>query len=244
MHHLVALSGGKDSTALALRLKELYPDTDWIFFCTPTGDELPEMEAHWKKLESLLGQEIRRVYDPDYPDLYSLIEHFGALPNHRQRWCTRILKIEAAQRFYQQFDQATIYVGLRADEEARVGRRGVFDENISTRHPFQEWGWNIGHVWDYLEQRGVEIPWRTDCGMCFWQRIGEWWTLWRYYPVHFKYYMYLEGKIGHTLMSPGKHKIWPHDLRRLAKEFRKGRLPQEIKRGEKRQGQRCRTCSL
>ena len=54
MKHIVALSGGKDSTALALRLAEVEP-RDYEYLCTPTGDELPVMEAHWRHLETLLG---------------------------------------------------------------------------------------------------------------------------------------------------------------------------------------------
>ena len=40
MIHVVGLSGGKDSTALALRLAETSPQ-DYVYLCTPTGDELP-----------------------------------------------------------------------------------------------------------------------------------------------------------------------------------------------------------
>lgn len=40
--HVVALSGGKDSTALALRLKEIEP-REYQYVCTPTGDELPDL---------------------------------------------------------------------------------------------------------------------------------------------------------------------------------------------------------
>jgi tRNA(Ile)-lysidine synthase TilS/MesJ len=35
--HIVGLSGGKDSTALAIRLKELNPDANYLYVCTPTG---------------------------------------------------------------------------------------------------------------------------------------------------------------------------------------------------------------
>ena len=73
--HIVALSGGKDSTALALRLKEIEP-RNYIYVCTPTGDELPEMIAHWHKLSSLLGQPILRVRDPEYKTIYDLDDRY------------------------------------------------------------------------------------------------------------------------------------------------------------------------
>jgi 3'-phosphoadenosine 5'-phosphosulfate sulfotransferase (PAPS reductase)/FAD synthetase len=246
MEHLVGLSGGKDSTVMSLRLKELYPNTKFKFFCTPTGDELPEMETHWKKIEGLLGQKIIRLHHPDYQTLYDLIDHFKALPNYKQRWCTRIIKIETAQIFYNQFKDATIYVGLRADEQQRQGNRGVFDNNVIQRFPLQEWGWGLPEVLGYLKSKKITIPRRTDCGMCFYQRIGEWWLLWHEYPSLFKRYADMEVKLGHTLMAPGKHKIWPHDLTSLSVEFAKGRKPREIKHTKNTNTNmvQCRVCSL
>lgn len=237
--HIVALSGGKDSAALALRLQEVEP-RNYIYICTPTGDELPEMELHWQKLSKLIGQPILRLRDPDYPTIYDLIDHFGALPNFRQRWCTIILKIETAQQFYNMVKPAVIYVGLRADEESRQGNK-LFDADIEQRYPMREWGWGINDVWDYLNKKGVEIPRRTDCAMCFYQRIGEWWTLWNDCPDIFKKLSNLEDKIGKTLMIPGKHKIWPHKLSDLAIEFSTGRRPREIKFNHEN---KCRVCSL
>ena len=83
MQHIVALSGGKDSTAMALRLTQVEP-RDYIYICTPTGDELPEMKQHWHNLSVLLGKPILYLHDPKYPTIYDLIEHFNALPNFRQ----------------------------------------------------------------------------------------------------------------------------------------------------------------
>ncbi len=51
--HVVALSGGKDSTAMALALAEKEP-RDYLYVITPTGNELPEMYVHWKKISDLL----------------------------------------------------------------------------------------------------------------------------------------------------------------------------------------------
>jgi len=55
--HIVALSGGKDSTAMALRLVEVEP-RDYTFVCTPTGDEPPTMIEHWIKVGKMLGKPI------------------------------------------------------------------------------------------------------------------------------------------------------------------------------------------
>ena len=198
------------------------------------------METHWWKLSRLLGQPILRLRDLEYQTIYDLIEHFQALPNFRQRWCTRILKIELAQQFYNLVKPAVIYVGLRADEKERQGNK-LFDADINQCFPMQEWGWGIDDVWGYLKEKRVEIPRRTDCAMCFFQRIGEWWLLWRDHNDIYQKLADLEDRIGHTLMTQGIHKIWPHKLSDLAVEFIKGRTPREIKSIRK---QACRACSL
>ena len=155
---------------MSLRLIELYPDIPWTFFCTPTGDELPEMIAHWGQLEEKLGVPIHQIHRR-HPDgrvmtLYSLIDFFSALPNPQMRWCTRMLKIEPAQTFMRSVlidGPALMYVGLRADEPERLG---LYARDIPVRFPMRGWGWGVGDVWAYLAKRGVAIPRRTDCSLC------------------------------------------------------------------------------
>jgi predicted PP-loop superfamily ATPase len=77
MNHVVALSGGWDSTAMALRLAEVEP-RPYVYLITPTGDELPDMLEHWAHLECLLGAQLTRVTDET---LNGLIGHYRALPN-------------------------------------------------------------------------------------------------------------------------------------------------------------------
>jgi len=59
MKHIVALSGGKDSTAMALWLVQNEP-RDYEFICTPTGDELPEMIEYWRMYMDAEAEEIER----------------------------------------------------------------------------------------------------------------------------------------------------------------------------------------
>src|SRR5262245_34722549 len=90
MHHIVALSGGKDSTALALRLAEVEP-RDYTYVCTPTGDEPQAFFDHLDYLRRVLGKPILPIMHP--LGLNGLIAKKQALPNHRARWCTQMLKI-------------------------------------------------------------------------------------------------------------------------------------------------------
>lgn len=158
--HIVALSGGKDSTAMALRLAESEPHNLYTYVCTPTGDELPEMIHHWKKLEGILGKRIVPIYRKG--GLKKLCEEQNALPNFRMRFCTRMLKLYPYTEWIQNHLPAVSYVGLRADEpeEAREGMRynTKIQEQLSVRYPLREWGWDIDAVWDYLDQKGIEIP--------------------------------------------------------------------------------------
>ncbi len=232
MYHIVALSGGKDSTALALRLKEVEP-REYIYLCTPTGNELPSMEAHWDALEKLLGIQITRLTNHD---LLFWIHHFQALPNWRQRWCTRLLKIEPCLFYVQQHQPATLYVGLRADEEER---KGIYSGDALTRFPLREWGWDLQAVHHYLQEKGVTIPARTDCAWCYGQRLQEWKQLWLHFPEKYAEAEALEGQLGVTFRSPGRD-TWPASLSQLRLEFAAGRKV----RGEATAPTPCRVCTL
>ena len=238
---IVALSGGKDSTALALRLMEVEPK-DYTFICTPTGDELPEMEEHWRNLEYLLGKPLLKIRHK--LNLNELIDFYKALPSWRMRWCTRQLKIEVAQAFYLAHPGSTAYVGLRADEEEREG--GIYGEKvIKQRYPLREWGWGINEVTEYLKKRGVSIPRRTDCARCCFQKLGEWWDLWKNYPEIYKNAEDQELKYGHTFRSPSRD-TWPASLAGLRSEFESGRVPRgaNINGDDTLNEQKCRTCSI
>lgn len=242
MKQVIALSGGKDSTALALRLAEVEP-RDYIYLITPTGDELPEMLAHWEKLESLLGKPLTRITNGT---LNSWIEHFHALPNWRQRWCTRLLKIEPCLAYLKSIHPATLYVGLRADEEER---KGIYSNDVTCRFPLREWGWGMGEVVGYLKERGVSIPKRTDCARCYGQRLGEWRQLWKKHPDLYADAERQEIAIGATFRSPGRDSM-PAPLVQLRGVFEE-EVTMKAKQGTlfdaefcDDEGGACRVCSL
>lgn len=250
MKHIVALSGGKDSTAMALRLAEIEP-RDYVYVITPTGNELPEMIAHWRKLMDLLGKPLLPILTNTSMSLQTAIRSQVMLPSHRARWCTRKLKLEPYYQWLASQGSCTSYVGLRADEDDRAGM--VFKDQgaIHMDFPMKRWGWGIDEVMRYLADRGVTIPDRTDCAACFWQRIGEWYLLWR---DNIDQYMEAEGleefvseRRGqqYTFRSPQRDS-WPASLKELRAEFESGRVPtQSLKMMDaRRQSGACRVCTL
>jgi 3'-phosphoadenosine 5'-phosphosulfate sulfotransferase (PAPS reductase)/FAD synthetase len=243
--HIVALSGGKDSTAMALALAEFEP-ADYTYVCTPTGDELPEMVEHWAKLENLLGKKIIHLGERT---LAGLIVEQSALPNHRQRWCTRKLKLETYYRWLADQGPVISHVGLRADEESRPGMIFPDADGVAMDFPMRRWGWSLDDVHAFLDDKGVTIPGRTDCALCFWQRLGEWHALWRDHPDRFERGVALEAFVSekrgkpYTFRSPSRD-TWPASLRDLRNEFEKGRVPKTTATDARRQIGACRVCTL
>lgn len=249
MKHIVALSGGKDSTAMALALAEREP-RDYVYVITPTGNEPPAMFAHWKKCSELLGKPLMPIMRHS---LKGLVTSQLAIPNHRQRWCTRMIKLEPYYEWLAEQKPCTSYVGLRADEESRAGMIFPDADGVKMRFPMQEWGWTIDDVMAFLNERGITIPDRTDCMWCFWQKLGEWWLLWRdNLPA------YLEAEELEALISQERGKLqtwrspsrdsWPADLYSLRLRFEAGDVPERSLKmmadQRARQIGTCRVCTL
>lgn len=243
--HVVGMSGGHDSSIMSLLLVEREP-RPYAFVCTPTGDELPEMFAHWRAMGERLGSRILPIMAHS---LRSLIDEYQALPNFRQRWCTRRIKIEPYEAFLAQLAQGgpvVSYVGLRADEPAREG--GIYShiDGVTMRFPLREWGMGESEVQAGLAARGVVCPLRTDCARCYHQRIGEWFLLWLDNRDLYLDAERDEERTGYTFRTPGRDS-WPTPLRDLRLEFEAGKTPNVSLRRMAREYMAtgaCRVCAL
>lgn len=228
---VVAFSGGKDSTALVLRLAELGEEFTCLF--TPTGDELPELAAHMAHVLQMID---RPLVTPVNQSLAYWIDFYQALPNWRMRWCTRQIKIRPAIDWLTLNPGYTLCIGLRADEE---DREGLYGDYAVYRYPFREWGWKLADVIAYNAQRGVTVPARTDCAVCPYQRLIEWHTLWQQHPDRWARGEAWEAQTGHTFRS-AQRDTWPAAMRDLRAEFEQGRVPRNTKAAQNA----CRVCSL
>lgn len=242
--HIVGLSFGKDSTAMALALREREP-RPYTYVCTPTGDELPEMVAHMMRVESLLRTPVVKLTNGT---LATQIEANHMLPNFRARWCTRLLKLKPFGEFMAAHAPCVAYVGIRDDEDEREGTRPGGDSapmgtEARQDFPFQRWGWGLEQVWAYLNELGIEIPERTDCARCPYQKLGEWYNLWLNHPAIYADAECDEKRWGHTFRSDQRD-TWPASLADLRSKFEAGEKPERsLRMMEKRAGM-CRACSL
>ncbi len=173
--HILSLSGGKDSTALALYMRDRVPQMEYVF--CDTGEELAETYDYLLKIEAQLGIKIIRL-NPDRQFRHWLDLYRGVLPDARTRWCTRMLKLRPFENFVGD-SPVSLYVGIRADEPHRTGYVST-KANICARFPFVEDGITRRDVLRLLDDSGLGLPdyykWRSrsGCYFCFFQQLREW----------------------------------------------------------------------
>ena len=192
--HVLGISGGKDSAALAVYMRDNYPELDIDYFFTDTGKELPEVYSFLSKLEGYLGKPILRI-NPDRDFDFWLMQHNNFLPSAQARWCTICMKLKPFEAWVGKFlnDGYTVYsyVAIRSDEEYREGYQSRH-ENLKVKMPFRENGIDKKGVIDILEYSGLGLPdyykWRSrsGCTFCFFQRKIEWVRLMEKHPDAFE----------------------------------------------------------
>lgn len=196
VRHVCGISGGKDSSALAVHLRDRVPEMEY-FFCD-TGAELPETYEYLNKLEVVLGKPIARLNaDRGFDHWFEVYR--GTLPSPQMRWCTRQVKIKPLEDWLGE-DPAISYVAIRSDERNRKGYVST-KPNIQAVFPFIEDGIDHEGVLKILDDAGVGLPayyeWRTrsGCYFCFFQRKAEWVGLADRHPDLFERAKAIESKV-------------------------------------------------
>jgi Phosphoadenosine phosphosulfate reductase family len=191
--HVLGLSGGRDSAALAVYMRQHFPELDIEYFFTDTGKELPEVYEFLGRLEGFLGKPILRL-NPDRDFDFWLKQYNNFLPSPQTRWCTRQLKLRPFEHWVRPLLDENVrvysYVAIRADEEYREGYSSKHD-NLKIRLPFKEAGIDKPGVLEILDGSGLGLPkyytWRTrsGCTFCFFQQKIEWVRLMEQHPEAF-----------------------------------------------------------
>jgi len=215
--HLLALSGGKDSAALAVYMREKYPDLPMEYVFIDSGCELPETYEYLDRIKAILGiniQVIGGAAKDDRKDFsWWLKQKNYYLPSPKNRWCTEVLKLIPYSKWLEKECVNSIvnsYVGLRADEKReRIGFTKCNTQLIQ-HHPFVRDGLVYEDIKNLLDSSGIGFPdyyaWRSrsGCFFCFYQTKREWIGLFRRYPDKFREAAEMEKTDART----GKRFTW------------------------------------
>jgi hypothetical protein len=229
--YMIPISGGVDSTAMAIMLHKLFPNINFVLVFTDTMVEPASLYSTLDKLEKYLGKTITRITPKK--GFFELIEQYGGfLPNSLSRYCTRQLKTEPFEAFCatlrkSEDTQVWSFVGIRADENFRVGLLSHMDW-MHSEYPFKELGIKRADVFRMLDDT-IGIPefyrykTRSGCSCCFFQRTTELIGLLQQNPE--------EYAIGENLekLSPADSERWPTTrLANLASQHFMFPIPRKI----------------
>ena len=203
--HILALSGGKDSSALAIYMKTRIPEMEYVF--CDTDKELDETYEYLDRLEVYLERKIVRLKTEGmgFDDLLKMRR--GFLPSPQMRWCTEYLKIKPYEKYIGEGNVIS-YVGIRADEMHR--KRYISTKpNIIAKYPFVDDGIRRKDVIDILNStfvggKPIGLPnyyeWRSrsGCYFCFYQQRREWVGLLENHPDLFQKAMEYEKEDAET----------------------------------------------
>ncbi|WP_026977602.1 phosphoadenosine phosphosulfate reductase family protein [Flavobacterium tegetincola] len=159
--HVLGISGGKDSAALAIYMSRKHPDVDVEYYTCDTGKELTETYDLINKLNSVLGKNIRLYKSIDElnspeknPFDHFLAMYGGYLPSATARWCTGKMKLEPFEN--EIGNTPTIsYVGIRGDEnrEGYISKK----ENIQSIFPFRKNIWSEDVMKKFLANSNMDF---------------------------------------------------------------------------------------
>ena len=156
VRHVLGISGGKDSAALAIYMKQNYPDLVIEYYTSDTGKELDETYQLIDNLEIFLGKKIIRLTgannSPELPFDHFIKMYGGYLPSSNARWCTKKLKLEPFENFVGN-DPVVSYVGIRGDED----REGYISKksNIQSIFPFRKNIWSEDVINKFLANNNI-----------------------------------------------------------------------------------------
>jgi len=242
MRHVASFSGGKDSTAMVLRLiEEGRPLDEIVFF--DTGWEFPQMHDHIAKFEAFTGRTVTRLHPREAFDhqmctkpivrskksdpMHGQVYRFGnGWPSPLRRWCTD-RKVRTIDRHC---GSAVRYIGIAADEAHRMTSANLMS-NKPREYPLVEWDMDEAACLAYCRARGFDwgglydiFP-RVSCYCCPLQRIGQLRNLRRHFPALWAQMLAWDAEIGAQNRGfKGYDKV--ADLeRRFAQEDRQGTFP-------------------
>jgi 3'-phosphoadenosine 5'-phosphosulfate sulfotransferase (PAPS reductase)/FAD synthetase len=183
LKHIISFSGGKDSTAMLLKMVEMKMPIDEVIFCD-VGLEFPQMYEHIDSVEKYLGIKITKVRDPKGFEFY--LEKYG-WSNFKFRWCTTTLKLQHKKKYLKKYQNRIEYLGIAFDEKERTEKKH-HKKFHNLRYPLIEWEMTERDCLQYCYERGFnwdglyEKFRRVSCFCCPLKGMDEYYNLYKFYP--------------------------------------------------------------
>lgn len=163
-HILLSFSGGKDSIAMWLWLRDRIEITPYFLYLVPGLQSDNEMLAYY---ERFFGQKIHRM---PHPILYRAINDIIYQPpqNVAKIWSMMLQdfdfaavdRVVASEFVYQDTDWYCA-VGMRAtdnlDRRYMIMQNGVIGE-AKRRFYYAIWDWNMERVYETIQKSGIKFP--------------------------------------------------------------------------------------
>lgn len=194
MKHIVSFSGGKDSTAMLLKMLEDNWTIDEIIFAD-TGKDFPQMLKHIDKVDKYIqdkyGMKIIRLTSEKSFDYY-MFDHEKTKGRNKGkkgygwatmfcRWCTSNLKNKVINDYLKKYKEEgyTEYIGIAFDEPKRIkDKRYPLVEYEMTEADCLKYCYDKGFYWDGLYEHFD----RLSCWCCPLKNLKELKILYTYYP--------------------------------------------------------------
>ena len=187
--NIVSFSGGKDSTAMLLRMIELGYKIDKIVFAD-TSFEFPELYDYIKRVEKHIRRKIT-ILKPEKGlfEKWFYGEVTRGVNKGKTRgfplvafpcWWSRESKLKPLMKY--QKDADNVYIGIAYDEKERMS---IKDDNLV--YPLIEWEWTEQDCINYLNKKDLFNPLyvnfdRLGCWFCQKQSEKSLYVLWKNYP--------------------------------------------------------------
>lgn len=169
--NVISFSGGKDSTAMLVKMIEDGEDiADIVYF--NGGWDFPQMHEHLEKVEEYIGRKITHLR-PMKSFTQMAVSHkvrardgtvkrcgYG-WPGQLRRWCTRIkqtvLETHTKSLAYRNPLPIVQCIGFACDEVNRVERRRPKDSSVLIdRFPLVEWNMTEAEALAFCRNRGFD----------------------------------------------------------------------------------------
>jgi 3'-phosphoadenosine 5'-phosphosulfate sulfotransferase (PAPS reductase)/FAD synthetase len=163
--HIVSWSGGKDSTAMLLRMLELKMPVDIALFAD-TMFEFPQMYDFHKKFKAYMAKNHPEVLMVEARTKTTWDHWFrgkvtrGKMKGNVRGWPLAYFPCywsrEAKFKVLDPMCKGSFrYIGYAADEKKRLAGIAISDESSGYKSPLSEWGWTEKDCLDYMESLGV-----------------------------------------------------------------------------------------